>query len=194
MCSLPLHKPRSQATLKLSSVLKLCQLNSIKEDNLKTKHSWSCLNPQQRMQDIAVLELAKLAVKRWCIERNEASTRVKLVETFLRGMSESQTNLIKMDNQLFLRHMPFTNGIKIWRNPVYNVPGLKAYLKTDEQKKLFDELCEWQAELNVSTHLQQQPTSNKFCYAILMPILNFIFEWDIIFDGCDVCFNLASLV
>lgn len=191
MCSLPIHKTRSTATQQLVSEIKLCRVSFIKEDRLEAQ---SLTEDEQRMHDIAVLELAKLALKRWHIIRNEASTRVDLIYTYQCAVSDMQTRLIKIDHAFFMQHARATLDTKVWLSPLYNVSGLRAYLKTDEQKKLFDDLIKWLTENPENKKKSLNNTkAGKFCYAIFMPILNFAFDWDIIFDSFDACVNLASI-
>lgn len=189
MCSLPFPRIRSKDTIQLLEYLKECGLHN---RNITNTHI--PLDDTQRKHDIAVLELAKLAVKAWLKNRSSGSERVHLVNRFLKNLIQTQNALILLDQSSFTNAFLFKQvkeesneerEVNIWTNPLKDMNKLKSYLNLKQQhyfSSLTDEFTN-----TASQKIQQRPTWN---YIIFAPVLNYFMEFDcldFLFDGLNAC-------
>lgn len=190
VCSLPFFRPRSIATQQLTKILHMCKLHSQQKEIRDLK-------PIEQLQDIAVLQLIKLALHQWCKDREKVSTRIAKVRQLAELMQAKQRSIvtyynnyypcyIEMEkerlafmyrNRLSSNQSPLLDEKRLpsltdcnWKNaihPFLNI-DLRDYLSA-QQRLLFGEFSKDQAPL---------PMHSKFCAAFFMPLIQCISDVD----------------
>lgn len=139
MCSLPFHKPDSNETKALLAVLSKCTLNLTTKDPLSS---------DERKQDVATLEIAKLAIQNWQIQRQQTSTRHFAVSQFENSVKQLQFRLLSQDeNEMMRRDNKVSGNVNTWHNPLQHHATLKSYLSLPLQTE-FDQQWNLYSHLN----------------------------------------------
>lgn len=193
MCSLPFLKTRSLDTKKLLGDLEHCQIRPVQDIRQ--------IGKVQRMQTIAEIMLADLAIKVWHEKRNHVSTRVKYVEQFQTALADRQDMYLRQDNYMAIHEWRQNGtGASSWTDPRYSESARMEYLDclSDEQKsrynKLFDEYQSLKQQ-NVKQPMVAQKGFSRLSSFVLLPFLNVAFDFDCfnLLDGCDLFLNFARI-
>lgn len=187
MCSLPVFKPRSEATKALAEVIKASSHIRISDDYAQITKDQNTL-----FKFIATLQLIKNAIDEWDHwhkAHNKQSERYDLIQTYKFHIETLQNNIIHYDNQQFLKNRNPSD--RVWKNPIFILKDFKR--------------CQMQlipAQLNSFNHLKSlnelqtsQKNNKRFSYfAILIPIINFLdIDLNAIFDSISVGAEIYNL-
>lgn len=92
LCSLTKYRADSPETAQLLTVLKACRLHS-------THTNLTPLNQTQRREDIARLEIARLAIEDWLTKRSNSSSRAESVIKLLDSVNSMRSRIINLDSR-----------------------------------------------------------------------------------------------
>ncbi len=168
ICSLRFPYKRSDATRNLANILAVCNLHwdgkelSGQKDRIKLREDW------------AVLELANLALIDWLNKRRNESRRVEYVEILQSQVKSLQAKFLAWEKVL-------AGANKSWKHPKLDI--LK-YLRTDKQKEFYQQLTSKNALIINEQANERTPLLNKHSVAIFVPLLNYLFDFNL-FDYLD---------
>lgn len=186
MCRLNICKVRSSETQVLAGILSNCKLNS-------TRTARDFLTYEERRKDIVVLELAKLALYDWQQKRSSKSTRVQPIKQLIYEVENMQNRLVRIDQIETLKITPPKGYLSSWRHPLYDVKVIKASLSSS-QHTIFWHLKAAREKFLNKIEVTKQNKVSKFYCAVSIPVLNYLFEWDLFWDAFNTCFELAQII
>lgn len=161
-------KTNAKPIQNLLGILAVCELNV-------TKQSPATLSRQQCRKDVLVLKLAKLAIDDCCEKNKHDKKTVTALRRYYHEVHQLQTQLIQIDNSLFL-NFPYGKN-KCWLNPLHD-EHLSSYL-SEEQQYLLATIPAYPRAI------QQQ---RFYSLAIFIPLFNLFLDGDFMMNACNMVF------